>query len=182
MEQQQLHNPYGPLQDEVTRLLHTPRPHCKGFFADLPPEERDNYVIPPLSEDNDVPEEHDWRTVAAPLPRQGTTEGRQIRGRSHSSGGRVLHGESGELHPEGALEAENPANLAREERKCFGPIGAARDKRGSQPQHQQPQHQQPQHQQPQHQQPQHQQQQHQQPQHQQPLLEWSGIPRGQNLF
>ncbi|XP_072140540.1 uncharacterized protein [Dermacentor andersoni] len=144
MEQQQRHNPYGPLQDEVTRLLHTPRLRCKGFFADLPPEERDNYVIPPPSEDNDVPEGRDWRT-----------EGRQIRGRSHSSGGRVLHGESGELHPEGALEAENPVNLARarEERKCFGPIGAARDKCGSQPQHQQPS-----------------------------LLEWSGIPRGQNLF
>ncbi|XP_070396104.1 uncharacterized protein [Dermacentor albipictus] len=149
------------------------RSGAPGFFADVPPEERDKYVIPPLPEDND----------AAPLPRQGT-EGRQIRGRSHSSGGRVPHGESGELHPEGALEAENPANLgrAREERKCFGPIGAARHKCGSQPQHQEPQHQEPQHQQPQHQQP--------------PLLECafcrrlgetksfarSGIPRGQNLF
>ncbi|KAH6922418.1 hypothetical protein HPB50_013531 [Hyalomma asiaticum] len=84
------HNPHGPLQDEVIRLLHTPRPRCKGFFADLPPEERSKYIIPLPPEDDGA--ERVWDGAASETMDHGgqrgytsmapeTTEGRQIRGR-----------------------------------------------------------------------------------------------------
>ncbi|KAH7975309.1 hypothetical protein HPB52_000570 [Rhipicephalus sanguineus] len=94
MEDHRVHNPHGPLEDEVIRLLHTPRPRVKGFFADLPPAQRHMYVIPPPPPDeNDGSEDRVWGSVESETTTahggqrtepQETGESRQIRGRRHN--------------------------------------------------------------------------------------------------
>ncbi|KAH6921847.1 hypothetical protein HPB50_005400 [Hyalomma asiaticum] len=144
MDQRFANNRHGILQDEVIRLLHTPRPRCKGFFADLPPEERYKYVIPPPPGEDERDEEDGARGGVAPErpaaalggqrnqaarpPESG--DNRQMPGRRHAVG-RPLLGAIGDTRPRRPPQTDQEAR--EDPNRPPGPADAARGEHGSRP-------------------------------------------------
>ncbi|KAL3197489.1 hypothetical protein MRX96_001552 [Rhipicephalus microplus] len=126
MDDPQVRNPHGVLQDEVIRLFHTQRPPIKGFFADLPPRKRHKYIIPPPPpDDSHGPEDRVWASETTALGSQRslpmqTGQSPQIRGRHRNIAGQTPRA-AGEVRPQfHPVETEE----AREQRvRSVGVIG-----------------------------------------------------------
>ncbi|KAL3206772.1 hypothetical protein MRX96_039930 [Rhipicephalus microplus] len=105
MNDPQVQNPHGVLQDEVIRLFHTQRPPIKGFFADLPLQKRHKYIIPPPPpDDSDGSEDRVWASETSGhgsqrgLPMQ-TGQSPQIRGGRQNIAGQTPRA-AGEVRPQ----------------------------------------------------------------------------------